>query len=485
LPEILQEIGAYAGMASVVGLAVLSALYFSQARDVKRLREWAGRAPERSEQGAPVVPGRVVAQPQQPGATPPPAAAPPPVPGKPATPGTPARPAPATPAGQAAPAAAAAAGAGAATAQQSKPTAVPVPAAQNANAGAAAAQSGAAASGAAAGSPSGAAAGEAKPDDGTAADAKPGAAAAGAPAAGAAASPPAPGAPAAGGAKPPEGQPGAAKPADAKPADAKPAATAAGSAPATPQAGGAAPTKPSPQPPAASAAPSAPSPPAPTRPAPPSPPVSPPRRQAATPAGGRGSGAPSVPPGDSRFASRPGVTSRHSPQETAILPPRPSQGSRIRGRYLAIVLAGLLVLGGAAAYGVTQLTGDDDGSSTGGAAAVESGKSDSGQSKQKQGGAVRPGSVTVAVLNGTTVPGLAATLSDEVGKAGFKVGTITNFSDQQLAESVVQYAPGHEAEGRAVSRRLGIGQREPVNPSSQALAGDATVIVIAGADKAP
>ncbi len=98
---------------------------------------------------------------------------------------------------------------------------------------------------------------------------------------------------------------------------------------------------------------------------------------------------------------------------------------------------------------------------------------------------MKPGSVTVAVLNGTTVPGLAATLSDEISAAGFKVGTITNFSDQQLAESVVQYASGHEAEARAVSRKLGITQREPVNPSSQALAGDATVIVIAGADKSP
>ena len=46
--EIIQEIGSYAGLAAVVGLAVLSALYFSQARDVKRLREWAGRAPERT-----------------------------------------------------------------------------------------------------------------------------------------------------------------------------------------------------------------------------------------------------------------------------------------------------------------------------------------------------------------------------------------------------------------------------------------------------
>jgi hypothetical protein len=44
----VQEIGSYAGFAAVIGLAVLCALYFSQARDVKRLREWAGRAPERA-----------------------------------------------------------------------------------------------------------------------------------------------------------------------------------------------------------------------------------------------------------------------------------------------------------------------------------------------------------------------------------------------------------------------------------------------------
>jgi predicted ThiF/HesA family dinucleotide-utilizing enzyme len=36
-----------------------------------------------------------------------------------------------------------------------------------------------------------------------------------------------------------------------------------------------------------------------------------------------------------------------------------------------------------------------------------------------------------------------------------------------------------------VSRRLGIDQRERVTADSQELAGDATVIVIAGGDKAP
>ncbi len=44
----VNEFGAYAGLAAIVGLGVLSLLYFAQAREVKRLREWAGRAPERS-----------------------------------------------------------------------------------------------------------------------------------------------------------------------------------------------------------------------------------------------------------------------------------------------------------------------------------------------------------------------------------------------------------------------------------------------------
>src|SRR5213592_2994075 len=46
--EDLKTIGALAGLAAVPGLGVLSLLYFGQAREVRRLREWAGRAPERA-----------------------------------------------------------------------------------------------------------------------------------------------------------------------------------------------------------------------------------------------------------------------------------------------------------------------------------------------------------------------------------------------------------------------------------------------------
>src|SRR5215216_5029763 len=48
LQDQVEKYGAYVGIAAFFGLALLSLLYFAQAREVKRLREWAGRAPERA-----------------------------------------------------------------------------------------------------------------------------------------------------------------------------------------------------------------------------------------------------------------------------------------------------------------------------------------------------------------------------------------------------------------------------------------------------
>src|SRR5436305_13333456 len=58
---LLEKLGSYAGIAAIIGLAALSLMYFTQAREVKRLREWAGRAPERAAE----VAGRVVADAQR------------------------------------------------------------------------------------------------------------------------------------------------------------------------------------------------------------------------------------------------------------------------------------------------------------------------------------------------------------------------------------------------------------------------------------
>ena len=43
----IKDIGAFAGLAAFFGVAVLALLSFTQGRDLRRLRDWAGSAPER------------------------------------------------------------------------------------------------------------------------------------------------------------------------------------------------------------------------------------------------------------------------------------------------------------------------------------------------------------------------------------------------------------------------------------------------------
>lgn len=45
--DLIDKIGDFAGIAAFVGLAVLALLHVAQARDLRRLRDWAGGAPER------------------------------------------------------------------------------------------------------------------------------------------------------------------------------------------------------------------------------------------------------------------------------------------------------------------------------------------------------------------------------------------------------------------------------------------------------
>jgi hypothetical protein len=47
LVHVIEQIGAFAGLAAFLGLAILALLSFTHGRDIRRLREWAGSAPER------------------------------------------------------------------------------------------------------------------------------------------------------------------------------------------------------------------------------------------------------------------------------------------------------------------------------------------------------------------------------------------------------------------------------------------------------
>jgi LytR cell envelope-related transcriptional attenuator len=181
-------------------------------------------------------------------------------------------------------------------------------------------------------------------------------------------------------------------------------------------------------------------------------------------------------------------------QQTAIIPPPRQPWYRrllASPRYLVLVVAGILIFAGAAAFGISELTSDDTGGGGGTQAAGDGGSSAGGDeaSDEQDGGgqkkpAINPANVTVAVLNGTTVPNLAKSVGERVTAKGFDVGTVANTADQgqQRAESVVLYSPGHRDEARFVSRRLAIPQRQPIDPASQGVAGDAGVVIIAGAD---
>ncbi|MGI8750551.1 MAG: LytR C-terminal domain-containing protein, partial [Thermoleophilaceae bacterium] len=218
---------------------------------------------------------------------------------------------------------------------------------------------------------------------------------------------------------------------------------------------------------------------------------------AVSPVGPRPAGpsVPAGPGGDTPARSSAGS----SPSSQGILPPysqsRPGAaappGDRrsrgvfaSRGRAAGVIAAVALVLA-AVAFGVTRLLvgGDDTAKKAPASGSSQPAPGAAAKKAPKKAGGVSPASVRVAVLNATTVPGLAAQIGDSVEKQGFRLGTVTNFNDQQRAESVVLYAPGAEREAAEVGRRLKISQREPIDAKSQGVAGDATVVIVTGQDK--
>jgi hypothetical protein len=154
-------------------------------------------------------------------------------------------------------------------------------------------------------------------------------------------------------------------------------------------------------------------------------------------------------------------------------------------RYIALVVAGLIVLGGAA-YGAVHLVngGNDSGTSSAGSndrgSRVDRG---GGKSNQQKATNVDPSQVTVAVLNGTTVQGLAAKVGEEVRAGGFTLGTIGNAAKIDLTRSEVLYSKGQAQAARAVANRLGIQTIASVDSVNSEIAGSFDAVVLVGSDR--
>jgi len=95
-------------------------------------------------------------------------------------------------------------------------------------------------------------------------------------------------------------------------------------------------------------------------------------------------------------------------------------------------------------------------------------------------------SVTVAVLNGTTTPGLAKQVSDQLVRGGFKGGSTANAATQQLFQTQVAYASGQRQAAVEIARLLGPPSAfvTPIDAGTRALAPAANVVVTVGTDRA-
>ena len=178
--------------------------------------------------------------------------------------------------------------------------------------------------------------------------------------------------------------------------------------------------------------------------------------------------APPLPPAQRVTHERPAL--ERITMERAALQPHP-RWRRLVGRVgqprvLSAVAAAAVVLGLAAIFGSGELLGGDAGSNHG-----------------PRPGAIVPGDVEVAVLNGTSAPGLAAKVGDDVRVNGFNLGTVTNSRDQ-FDQTVVMYEPGQQRAAKKVAHDLGVKPVQPIDRQTEQTAGGANVVVIAGADRA-
>jgi hypothetical protein len=153
-------------------------------------------------------------------------------------------------------------------------------------------------------------------------------------------------------------------------------------------------------------------------------------------------------------------------------------------RYLALVAGGVVILAGAG-LAAFQLVGDDgQAGSSGQPTKRQAGGSGGGGGKSPPAAAnIRPSDVTVAVLNGTTVAGLAAQVGEEATADGFTLGTVTNAARTDQTRSQILYRKGQKAAADLVANRLGIRSTAPVDALSAELAGSFDVVVLVGADR--
>jgi hypothetical protein len=135
-------------------------------------------------------------------------------------------------------------------------------------------------------------------------------------------------------------------------------------------------------------------------------------------------------------------------------------------RVLGLIAVGAVILGLVGIFGSERLL--NDGSKPG---------------QQRRPGGVVPQEVTVAVLNGTSVPGLGNKVATDVEVNEFTLVAVGT-SRKEYDQTVVMYEEDQKRAARKVAHDLGVNPVQPIDRQTQQEADGAEVVVIAGKDRA-
>jgi hypothetical protein len=150
---------------------------------------------------------------------------------------------------------------------------------------------------------------------------------------------------------------------------------------------------------------------------------------------------------------------------------------------LVLVVVGLIALIGGGGDEPKQAGGTAQPAQTAEAAPTTDTQTGTGEKKPS----ISRADTNVAVLNGTTVSGLAATINTRLEQAGYTASQDpTNYTDQARSASVVFYN-GSENRTQAIeiAKLLDVSDRQPIIDAAAQLAPGADVVVVVGADQTP
>jgi LytR cell envelope-related transcriptional attenuator len=166
-------------------------------------------------------------------------------------------------------------------------------------------------------------------------------------------------------------------------------------------------------------------------------------------------------------SERPALEQITTEREALLPHPRWRRfASRIsQPRVLGLIALGAVILGLVGIFGSERLL--DEGTEPG---------------REPKPGAVVPQDVTVAVLNGTSVPGLGNKVATDVEVNEFTLGAVGT-SREEYDQTVVMYEEDQKRAAQKVAHDLGVNPVQPIDRQTQRDADGADVVVIAGKDR--